>query len=81
MIWGCIAIIISAINVHIYIEILDKFLIPLTENWFGDEEVIFQDDNLSCHRAKGIKDFHQERNRKSLARPMKSSDLNLTEHL
>ena len=44
MIWSCmllkglmeIALITSTINAHVYIEILDNFLIPLTENWFGD---------------------------------------------
>ena len=40
-----------------YIKILDNFLIPLIENWFGDNEVIFQNDNASCHKAKWIKVF------------------------
>ena len=43
----------STIIAHVYIKILDNFLILLTENCFGDDEVIFQDDNVSCHRAKG----------------------------
>ena len=29
------AIIISTINAYVYIEILDTFLIPSIENWFG----------------------------------------------
>ena len=37
------------------------FLIPSIENWFGDDEVIFQDDNASCYWVKGIKEFIQER--------------------
>lgn len=46
-----------AINTHGYIEITDDFLIPSTENWFCDNEVISQDDNASFHRVKGIKAF------------------------
>lgn len=37
---------------HEYIEILDNFIIILTEDWPSDE-VIFQDDNASFHRTKG----------------------------
>ena len=33
------AIITSTINVYVYIEIGDNFLIPLIENWFGDDEI------------------------------------------
>ena len=42
---------------HVSIEILDYVLISPVENWFGDCNVIFQYDNASCHRAKGIKLF------------------------
>lgn len=57
---GEMTIIASTINAHKYIEILDNFLVPSIENWSGDDEVIFQDANTSCHRAKGIKTFLQE---------------------
>ena len=33
---GEIAVITSTINAHVNIEILDNFLIPSIENWFGD---------------------------------------------
>ena len=57
IIWGCrlfkgpeeIAIIASTISVHMYNEILENFLISLIENWFGNDEVIIQDNNASCH--------------------------------
>uniref|UniRef100_A0A672STN9 Tc1-like transposase DDE domain-containing protein n=1 Tax=Sinocyclocheilus grahami TaxID=75366 RepID=A0A672STN9_SINGR len=67
MIWGCMsgkgpgemAILISTVNAQVYIEILDTFLIPSIEKKLGD--VIFQDDNASCHREKSVKAFLQER--------------------
>ena len=45
---------ITLINVHIFIEILNNFLIPSIKNCFGDNEIILQ-NNASFHRAKGIK--------------------------
>ena len=39
------ATIASTINTHVYNEIRDNFLIPILENWFGDDEVIFQYNN------------------------------------
>ena len=42
------------INAHMYIEISDNFLILLIEIWFGDDDVIFLDDNASCHGVNGI---------------------------
>lgn len=53
------AIITTTTNTHVYIEITDDFLIPSTENWFGDNEVISH-DNASFHRVKGIKAFLKE---------------------
>ena len=58
MIRGCMSfngsrkmrIVILTINIHVYFEILASFLIQSVENWFGDDEVIFQEDNASCHR-------------------------------
>lgn len=43
----------SMVNVHVYIEILKTFLIPLIGSRFGDNEVIFQDDKIFLFR-KGI---------------------------
>ena len=68
-------IITSTINSHVYVEILDNFLIPSIENGFG-EEAIFQDDNASCHRAKEIKAFLQESHITSMTWPVNSPDVN-----
>ena len=59
-----------------YIEILDNFLIPSIENWFGNDEVILRNDNGSCHRTKEIKTFHQERHTKSMIWQSNFPDLN-----
>ena len=50
-------IITSTINIDVYIEILDNFLILLREYWIGDDEVIFQNDNASRQTEKRLKLF------------------------
>lgn len=72
---GEMTILTSTVNGQVYIEILDTFLIPLIEKKFGDD-VIFQDDNASWHRAKIVKAFLQERHINSMTWPANSLDLN-----
>ena len=71
----------STISALVYIEILDNFLTPSIEDLFGDYEVIFQNDNATCHRAKGIKDFLWERFIKSMTWPVDSQNLNPAEYV
>ena len=75
------ASITSTINAHVYIEILDNFLIPSIENCFFEDEVNFQDDNAYCYRVKMINCFLQKRHRKSIKLPENSPDLNPIENL
>ena len=56
------------------IEILDSFS-------FGDDEIIFQDDNALCYRVKRIKAFLQESYIKSMPCPVNCPDLNQVENL
>uniref|UniRef100_A0A3B5LXN8 Tc1-like transposase DDE domain-containing protein n=1 Tax=Xiphophorus couchianus TaxID=32473 RepID=A0A3B5LXN8_9TELE len=89
MIWGCMSgkgtgemtVVNSSINAQVYIDILDSFLIPSIEQMFGDDEIIFQDDNASCHRAKTVKAFLEERHIQSMSWPANSPDLNPIENL
>ena len=75
------AVITSSINAQVYVDILDTFLIPSFERMFGDDEIIFQDDNASCHRAKSVKTFLEERHIRSMSWPANSLDLNPIENL
>ena len=65
---------------HVNIEMLKNFLIPLRENWFGDE-VMSQDNNTPCHKAKRIKVFLQERHIKSIIWTVNCPYLNQTENI
>ena len=75
------AIITSTVNAQVYIEILDICLITSIENRFGDDDVIFQDGNASCHRAKSVKAFLQEKRISSMTWPGNSPDVNPIENL
>ncbi|CAJ0921952.1 unnamed protein product [Ranitomeya imitator] len=75
------AVITSSINAQVYVDILDTFLIPSIERMFGDDEIIFQDDNASCHRAKTVKPFLEKRHIRSMSWPANSPDLNPIEDL
>ena len=55
-------IITSTINAEVSIEVLENFLIMIIDNWFGDDEVIFQNDDATCQKAKGIRAFLWEIN-------------------
>ena len=44
-----------------YIVIINNFLILSIENWFGNDEVIFQDGNAFCLKTNGIKAFLPEK--------------------
>ncbi len=89
MIWSCMsgkgtgemAVITSSINAQVYVDILDTFLIPSVERMFGDDDIIFQDDNASCHRAKTVKTFLEERHIRSMSWPANSPDPNPIENL
>ena len=58
---GEMAVITFSMNAQVYIEIVDTLLIPSIERHIGDDNIIFQDDNASCHREKGAKTLIQER--------------------
>ena len=40
-------------TIIVYAHSQDNFFIALIENWFYDDEVVFQSDNTFCHRSKG----------------------------
>lgn len=89
LIWSCmsskgpgeLAVVKTTVNSQIYIDILDHFLIPSIDNAFGDEDVVFQDDNASCHRAKCVRDFLADRQIATMDWPANSPDLNPIENM
>ena len=74
-----------------YIETIDTCLLqeyPFLENAMEIEEVVpnaepfqFQDDNASCHRAKKVKDWKEEKGIISFKWPSSSPDLSIIENI
>ena len=67
-IWSCMTyhgvgqlfIVLRNVNADVYQKILENFLLPGLEEWFGDSsDFIFQDDNASFHRIKKDKAFSE----------------------
>uniref|UniRef100_A0A8C5D6Q3 Tc1-like transposase DDE domain-containing protein n=1 Tax=Gouania willdenowi TaxID=441366 RepID=A0A8C5D6Q3_GOUWI len=48
---------------------------------FGDDDNTYQDNNASCHRAKTLKTFLEERHIGSMSWPANSPDLNPIENM
>lgn len=54
---GKMVVLSSSVNGYIYGGILDTFVVPSGERIFKDDDIIFQDDNTTCCRAKTVKTF------------------------
>ena len=84
LIWACMSsngpdeldVVKTTVNSQIYVDILDHFLIPSIHNSFGDEDVVLQDDNASCYRAKCVKDFFADRQIVTINWPANTPNLN-----
>ncbi len=45
----------STVNTAIYQEILEHFMLPSADKFYGDADFIFQQDLVPVHTAKGTK--------------------------
>ena len=89
LIWACmsskgpgkLAVFKTAVNSQTYIDILDHFLIPSIDNAFGDEDAVFQNDNVSCHREKCVRNFLVDRQIATMDWPANSPILNPIENM
>ena len=78
---GPLQIIDGTVNNQRYIDILENNLIPYINNKCGGQQILFQDDNASCHRHRNVKNWMQEKGINRIFWPAQSPDLNPIENL
>ncbi len=66
----------STVNVAIYQEILEHFMLPSADKLYGDADFIFQQDLAPAHTAKGTKSWFNDHGVTVLDWPANSPDLN-----
>lgn len=88
MVWAAISIdgkselyiVDGMMNATKYVDVLQTHLFPFLET-LNTENVIFQQDNAPCHKARLTKDFITDKNLETLKWPPYSPDLNLIENV
>ncbi len=71
----------STVNVAVYQEILEHFMLPSTDKFYGDADFIFQQDLAPTHTVKGTKSWFNDHGVTVLDCPANSPDLNPTKNL
>ncbi len=71
----------STVNVAIYQDILEHFMLPSADKLYGDADFIFQQDLAPAHTAKGTKSWFNDHGVTVLDWPANSPDLNSIENL
>ncbi len=71
----------STVNAAIYQEILEHFMLPSADKFYGDADFIFQQDLAPAHTAKGTKSWFNDHGVTVLDWPANSPDLNPIENL
>ncbi len=70
----------STVNVAIYQEIVQHFMLSSAERLYGDADLIFQQDLAPAHTDKGAKSWFNDHGVTVLDWPVNSPDLNPKEH-
>ncbi len=71
----------STVNVAIYQEILEHFMIPSVDKLYGDADFIFQQDVAPAHTAQSTKSWFNGNGVTVLDWPANSPDLNPIENI
>jgi hypothetical protein len=89
MVWGAISvhgtsrlhIVEGTMNQAKYIEVMEKCLKPQINEWFHDNEYVFQQDSAPCHTGKMAMSWFRKNKINVLKWPGNSPDMNPIENL
>jgi hypothetical protein len=79
---GCCCIFNGRLDSERYVEILENYLIPSIDLLIEDKsDLLFQQDNAPCHKAKKVTEWFQKSEIEVLPWPARSPDLNPIENI
>ncbi|RYG96392.1 hypothetical protein EON65_54480 [archaeon] len=89
MVWGCIStygfhdliLLDGTVDARGYVTVLQNYLLPVIEQYFGNHPCIFQQDNAAVHTAHDVHEFFLAQHLQVLDWPPHSPDLNIIEHV
>ena len=70
--------IVGKFNSETYVDLLKTMIVPIIKLNFGDE-ILFQEDNCTVHKAAKVKEFMKSTGLTVFDWPAKSPDLNIVE--
>ncbi len=71
----------STVNLAIYQEMLEHFMLPFADQLYGDADFIYQQNLAPAHTAKGTKSWFNDHGVTVLDWPANSLDLNPIKNL
>ncbi|KAL1246915.1 hypothetical protein QQF64_034713, partial [Cirrhinus molitorella] len=89
MVWGAMSsagvgplcFLRSKVNVAVYQEVLEHFMLPAADQLYGDADFVFQQDLAPAHSAKATSTWFKDHGIPILNWPANSPDLNPIENL
>ena len=89
MVWGAMSAVgvghlcflKTTVNASVYQEVLEHFMLPSSDQLFGEQDFTFQHDLAPAHSAKSTKKWFEDHGITVLSWPANSPDLNVIENL
>jgi hypothetical protein len=78
---GPLVILCGNLNTKVYKDVLTCCVLSMVEDQFGDENCLYQHNNVLCHKARSVKEWFVDNKVPETDWLAQSPDLNPIEHL